>query len=287
MTAGNELNALISAYVDGERLDQSELLRVQDALASRKEMRKDAELQRATRALLRSRASSLRHQPPASMMASIQAALDETSATSNDRTSPSNTSWSFSGAIRSLFGTPRFATGLVALGSVVVLAAAALILLRSPSGSTADSEVTSVAYATFGNVLTGSFGIERESSSAAELQSFFASRGVEFSVFFPEVHASLRGGSVVTINGRQCAQLVYEAGEKKIYLLETDNDDITRGDIDLDRAVLEDVEQSRWHWEERADMGTMFVWKSNNVMCTAVSNMPTNEFSALFRLETL
>ena len=287
MTAGNELNALISAYVDGERLDKSELQRVQDALASRSELRKDAALQSAARNLIRSRASSLRHQPPAHMMASIQSALDAASTGGAERTSKSTSQWSFFGAVRALFDTPRFAMGLVALGSVVVVAAAALLLLRSPAGSSADSEVTSVAYATFGNVLTGSFGIERESSSTAELSEYFASRGVEFTVFYPEVHASLRGGSVVTINGRQCAQLVYEAGQKKIYLLETDNDDITRGDIELDRTVLEDVVRSRWHWEERADMGTMFVWKSNNVMCTAVSNMPTNEFSALFRLETL
>lgn len=287
MTAGNELHALLSAYVDGERLDQTELQRVQEALATRSDVRNDAALQVASRALVRSRAGSLRNQPPAHLVASIQTALQEVDAATFERASPAGSEWSLGGALRALFTTPRFATGLAALGAVVVLAAAALLMLRSPSSSVAGAEITTVAYAKFGNVATGSFGLERVTSNTAELRDFFASRGVAFAVFFPDVHASLRGGSVVTINGRQCAQLVYEAGQKKMYLLETDNNDITNGDIQLNADVADDVEQSRWHWEERADVGTMFVWKSNNVMCTAVSDMPTSEFSALFRLETL
>jgi hypothetical protein len=72
-----------------------------------------------------------------------------------------------------------------------------------------------------------------------------------------------------------------------VYLLEADNNDVVDGSVQLDQEIRQDVEQSRWHWEERDEIGTLFVWKSNNVMCTAVSDMPTQEFSALFRLETL
>lgn len=283
MTTGNELDALVSAYVDGERLDNAELHRVQAALSSSDQMRRDVSLQHATRSLVRERAGRLRNQPPAHLRASISAALDAVDA--SPAVSAPASSWSFAEAIRSLFATPALVRGLVAVGSVAVIALVALVVLREPSQVT--TEVSSVAYASFGSVVDGSFPIERSSSNESELRAFFADKGVEFPVFFPQLDASLRGGSVVTINGRQCVQLVYSAGSTPIYLLETDNADITGGRVELAKEILDDVEQSRWHWEERADVGTMFVWKSNNVMCTAVSTLPTNEFSALFRLETL
>lgn len=283
MTTGNELDALVSAYVDGERLDNAELHRVQAALSSSDQMRRDVALQHATRSLVRERAGRLQNQPPAHLYASISAALDAVDA-SPAAVAPAST-WSFQDAIRSLFATPAMVQGLVAVGSVAVIALAALIVLREPAQS--GMEVSSVAYASFGNVVSGSFTIEKESSNESVLRSYFADKGVEFPVFFPQIDATLRGGSVVTIDGRQCVQLVYSAGASPIYLLETDNADISSGQVALAKEIVEDVEQSRWHWEERADVGTMFVWKSNNVMCTAVSTLPTNEFSALFRLETL
>ncbi len=284
MTTGNNVNALVSAMIDGEQLDRQESDQITAAMATDARVSRDAALQSATRALVRSRSTALRAEVPQALRSAVLLSLDQMDEQSKQRAT-SDTGWSFGDAVRSLFATPRFVRGLVAIGSVAAIALVTLLVLRTPGSP--SGTITDVAYSAFGDVSSGAFTIERTSSDPAELTRFFADNGVAFNVFFPQIDASLRGGSVVKINGKACAQLVYSAGSKPVYLLETDNSDIARGDVALDREIQDDVEQSRWHWQEHADRGTMFVWKSNNVMCTAVSDLPVSDFSALFRLETL
>lgn len=283
MTSGNELNALVSAYIDGERLDAREQQLLDEALRMPGSIRNDVRLLSATRAAVRDRALQLRNEPPAALKRAVLDGLDGIDAASPvpERIRPS---WSLADAWRNLVASPRYVQGLVALGSVVVIAITALVLTPSGTGS---NELSTLAYQQFATVSSGAFALDVSSADQAALQSYFVSHGVKFDVFFPGVHATLLGGSVVDVDGTKCAQLVYAAGSKRVYLLETDNNTIVDGSVTLDKGIAEDVAQSRWHWEERADIGTMFVWKSNNVMCTAVSDMPTNEFSALFQLETL
>ena len=283
MTSGNELDALVSAYIDGERLDAREQQQLDEALRAPGAVPNDVSLLSAVRAAVRHRAPQLRHEAPASLRRSVLAGLDEIDATSA-RATRQQRSWSLSDAWRTLVASPRYVQGLVALGSVVVVALATLVFTRTGSDT---QELSTLAYAQFENVRSGSFALELKSSDPGTLKGFFAANGVDFEVFFPGIHASLLGGSVVDVNGKKCAQLVYAAGPKRVYLLETDNNDVVDGSVPLEKSIEDDVSLSRWHWEERADIGTMFVWKSNNVMCTAVSDMPTNEFSALFQLETL
>lgn len=283
MTSGNDLQALLSAYIDGEHLDAHEQRSVADALSAARPLQRDVALQSATRNLVRNRTAMLRQQAPESLLHAIRAGLDEADA-SPAKTQSRRTAWSLGDAWKSLWASPKYVRGLVAMGTVAVVVFVALLLVKTP---TASPELSSLAYEQFTKLSAEAFPVDMASSDPTSLRSYFASRGVEYDVFFPEVHATLRGGSVVTINGRKCAQLVYTAGSKYMYLVEVDDTDIQSGAVQLDEQIAEDVALSRWHWEERSDVGTMFVWKSNNVMCTAVSDMPTSEFSALFRLETL
>lgn len=283
MTSGNELNALVSAYIDGERLDTREQQLLDESLRASVVVRNDTALMSAVRKAVRDRVPQLRQEAPDALQRAVLAGLDELDAASA-RAERQQSSWSLADAWRTLVASPRYVQGLVALGSVVVIALTALVLTRTASDT---RELSSLAYAQFGRLASDSFVIDVTSSDQSALRSYFASHGVDFEIFFPGIHASLLGGSVVDVNGKKCAQLVYAAGAERVYLLETDNDDIVDGSVTLDAEISDDVIQSRWHWEERANVGTMFVWKSNNVMCTAVSDMPTNEFSALFQLETL
>lgn len=284
MTTGNKFDALVSALIDGERLDRQESDEIAAALRSNAQVTRDAALQAASRAVVRSRSSALRYDAPEALLRAVMGSLDRVDQQSVTSVTPAS-GWSFAQAVRSLFASPRFVRGLVAIGSVAVVALVTLFVLRTPGSS--SGSLTNVAYSAFGAVRSGAFTLEHQTSDPADLSRFFAEHGVAFEVFYPQIDASLRGGSVVEINGKACAQLVYSAGSKPVYLLETNNTDITRGDVELEREIRDDVEQSRWYWQEHADLGTMFVWKSNNVLCTAVSELPVSDFSALFRLETL
>lgn len=284
MTTGNELNALFSAYADGERLDPSERSAVEHALHESESARRELALQQATRRLVRQRSESLHARVPDDLRLRIARGLDAADVASKQQVVREQT-WSVTAALQRLFASPRYVQALIVTGSVVAVALVTLLLVRNTSPN--EAELSTLAYSSFGTVVNGSFAVEQQTSDQDELRSYFASKGVDFPIFFPQLDATLRGGSVVSINGQQCAQLVYTAGPKTVYLLEADNNDVVDGSIKLDQEIRQDVEQSRWHWEERDNVGTLFVWKSNNVMCTAVSDMPTQEFSALFRLETL
>ena len=85
---------------------------------------------------------------------------------------------------------------------------------------------------------------------------------------------------------RAFAHLVYDVGGHQIYIFEVDRPSIDANVMSMHALVDQDVRNSTWHWEERAGVGTMFVWESNNIVCSAVSDLRTEQFSALFSLET-
>jgi hypothetical protein len=92
---------------------------------------------------------------------------------------------------------------------------------------------------------------------------------------------------VFSVNGLPCAELVYKKAKHTIALLQVDDASIDAKRVEMDPIVAEDVEYSKWHWASTPDNGTLFVWKSNSIMCTVVSDLQIDEVSSLFKLEAL
>jgi len=169
--------------------------------------------------------------------------------------------------------------------SLGMVAIAALLIFRSSSQTPVD--LHKIAYANFSGVVNGDISLVKQTSDTNELRAFFATAGVNYPVFFPAMKAQLKGGVVSTENGHSFAHVVYEIGDHVVYLFEADQVAIDANLASLDTMITNDLSTGKWHWEERPGTGTLFVWKSNNVVCLAVSDLRTQDMSALFTLEAL
>jgi len=175
----------------------------------------------------------------------------------------------------------------------IVLIPASLAILAfvtfavSQNSSTTPVDLHSVAYANFTSVVKGSLTLAKNTSDTTALRAFFAKAGVDYPVFFPSMKAELKGGMVSTDNGHAYAHLVYGIGDHLVYLFEADQASIDSRVAILDTVITNNLATGKWHWEERPGTGTLFVWKSNNIVCLAVSDLRTQDMSALFTLEAL
>lgn len=182
-----------------------------------------------------------------------------------------------------------WAAAAIVLVAVLLLEPAAIKQL-SGTGAVATAnpvDVPTQSYANFASMVKGSLQLGKTTTDKQSLKAYFASEGVTYDVQFPAIEATLKGGVVSEHAGRKYANLVYERGGHTIYMFEVDQASIDAGTVDLGQRVADDIEHSRWHWEEQPNTGTLFAWKSNNVVCVAVSDLRTDEFSALFDLQEL
>lgn len=268
--------AILSAYIDGAELTPDEAARAEHLLATSREARRELELVGAVRSTLRARATTLRTPVPVDLERSIRLAIgNEVQAASQSRPSLGSRILAF------------LARPAIAIPAAVVIAVCSAVIYLTLPRTQPEFELASASYANFGAIVRGDLKLAKASGDTAELQRFFRENGVKYSVFFPQIDAELKGGVVSTHGDLKFAHLVYGTGEHLVYLFEVDEPSIEEGSVELQSRIAADVDRSRWHWEERAGVGTLFVWKSNSIMCSAVSDLGTQDFSALFRLETL
>jgi anti-sigma factor RsiW len=184
----------------------------------------------------------------------------------------------------------------IAVPAVVLLIAVGVFMIveRSSTPSTAplvargplvDLQVQS--YANFEAILRGTLTVAVATQSEHELRRWFEQNGVTYDVQFPAIEATLVGGVVSTHEHKKFAHLVYSVGDHLVYMFEVDEESLAQRDVALDNTIIDGLAHGRWHWEERKDTGTLFIWKSNNVVCAAVSDLRTDELSALFDLQLL
>ncbi|MFN9149808.1 MAG: hypothetical protein ACK6C4_00365 [Bacteroidota bacterium] len=261
-----------------EMLDNNQEHLVADKVRGDARAERESRIITATRAAVRSRSTALRMQAPVSLERSIRMAIAAEARTQSGR--------SFTGKLRGMLSSfatqPRYAAAALAFIAV----AASTLFVLSQRGDTLPSNMTEAALAAYANVSSDAGNIDLHSSDKNDLRAFFANHGVDLEVFFPTVAAELVGGSVRSINGRDFPVLVYRTAGRLISLLEVEQGAIDAKTVELDRATAEDVSNSKWHWASSQDR-TLFVWKSNSIMCSVVSDLAVNEVSALFSLEVL
>lgn len=261
-----------------EMLDNHEEHLVAGKVSGDARAEREARIIAAARGAVRSRQSALRIQVPVALERSIRVAIAAEASSRSEK--------SFAGKLRgflsSIAAQPRYAAAALAFLAI----AASTLFVLSQQGRTLPSNMTDAALAAYANVSSDAENIDLHSSDRNDLRAFFANHGVDFEVFFPTVAAELVGGSVRSINGRDFPVLVYRTAGRMISLLEVEQGAIDAKAVEVDRATADDVANSKWHWASSSDR-TLFVWKSNSIMCSVVSDLAVNEVSALFSLEVL
>jgi hypothetical protein len=274
----------ISAFLDAELTDV-ELREFEADLLVDPALVRACDMEAALRSNLRKRSTHLRTGVPLDVERSIRLALAQEVENATQR-DVAPTSWyaALANAIRKpLIAIP---TGIAAVAVIVLMIAG-----RSESPSVARMtpkvDLYEASYANFNKIVKGEIKLAKATANQNELREFFANEGVKHQIFFPAIAAELKGGVVSHHDGVHFAHLVYGAGEHLVYIFEVDEASIEKNEVAMKTAIAQDLRESRWHWEERPGIGTMFVWESNNVICSAVSDLATQDLSALFTLEKL
>lgn len=272
-----------SALADGH-LTSAEAARLRDSMAHNEALRSEYDTVNSVRSLLRERADRLRMPVPADVERSIrQAIAAEQSQRRAQQRGFRNQLWDQ--LLDTVIGYLRRPAIAVAVATVALVTVVWFAVDRS--AGPAPYRLYEASYANFQDIVGGTLKLGKRTSDPSVLASFFRDQGVAYDVFFPTLEATLEGGVVSEHHGQRYAHLVYRAGDHVIYIFEVDEPSIERNAIAMASDVADDLEQSRWHWEERSGVGTMFVWESNNIVCSAVSDLRTQDLSALFHLETL
>lgn len=276
-----------SALADGH-LTSAEAARLRDSMAHNEALRSEYDTVNSVRSLLRERADRLRMPVPADVERSIRQAI---AAEQSQRRAQQR---GFRNQLRDQLWDQLLDTVIGYLRRPAIAVAVATVALVTVvwfavdrSAGPAPYRLYEASYANFQDIVGGTLKLGKRTSDPSVLASFFRDQGVAYDVFFPTLEATLEGGVVSEHHGQLYAHLVYRAGDHVIYIFEVDEPSIERNAIAMASDVADDLEQSRWHWEERSGVGTMFVWESNNIVCSAVSDLRTQDLSALFHLETL
>ena len=261
-----------------ELLDEAGEQELAERTAGDKRAAREARIIGAVRSSIRQRRDSLRTQVPVALVRSIRMAVAQEADAAREPRLVDRLRTTYA----SLFARPAYS--FAALAGVVAIVASVVLYTRSEG--ILPSNLSDAALTAYADVSDGDGSVDLRSSDTTDLRAFFANHGVAFEVFFPTFAAALVGGTVRSIHGREFPVLVYRNAGHFISLLEVDQGAIDDHTVDMDRTASEDVEKSKWHWASSDDR-TLFVWKSNSIMCSVVTDLAVNEVSALFSLEVL
>ncbi|MEY3385701.1 MAG: hypothetical protein RIR53_512 [Bacteroidota bacterium] len=261
-----------------ELLDKQDQQLLADRIEADVRAQREAKIIGAVRSTVRQRRNALREAVPVHVERSIRMAI---AAEAHVQLRPS-----LFGRLRSVLAAvlSRPSYAIAGIAGIVIAVASLVVFTQGPAAL--PSNLSDAALTAYTDVASSDGDVGLRSADKNDLRAYFANCGVDFEVFFPTVAAELVGGSVRTINGEDFPVLVYRTAGHFISLLEVDQKSINSSTVRMDKAAADDVEKSKWHWASSDDR-TLFVWESNSIMCSVVSDLAVNEVSALFSLEVL
>lgn len=284
----DDLKHRITAMLNNE-LSSSEREETKRALEGNTTAQRQVAVEGALVTMLRSRRAQLRERVPVDVERRIRIAL------ANERSAQEQPSASLWSRFASLVLRPSIA--IPVLGGVAAFVITTTVLKRPqavgsserpiPTEPVALVDLRTASYDNFASIVRGELKLVHPSSDPQELQSWFTSQGVQYAAVFPSIAAKLEGGVVSDHNGKKFAHLVYSVNDHLVYMFEVDEASVEDKSVSIDKTVNENLTHGKWHWEEKTGTGTLFMWKSNNVVCSAVSDLRTDELSALFALNEL
>lgn len=284
----DDLKHRITAMLNNE-LSPTERDETQRALADHGVAQRQHAIEGALVQMLHGRREQLRERVPVDVERRIRVAL------ANEREAQFQPTQSLWNRVASALLRPAIAVPV--LGGIAAFMVTTTILNRPDAGNgqsvTVPNQQVSLvdlrtaSYDNFASIVRGELKLVHPSSDPRELQSWFASQGVQYSAVFPTIAAKLEGGVVSDHNGKKFAHLVYSVNDHLVYMFEVDEASVADKSVTIDKSVNDNLTHGKWHWEEKTGTGTLFMWKSNNVVCSAVSDLRTDELSALFALNEL
>jgi len=151
---------------------------------------------------------------------------------------------------------------------------------------TGTNNICTQAYSSYHAYESGVLQPQMLTSSQDRLSQFFAEHGVTYPVHYPKIDAELIGGVVSQEKGTKFAHFIYKVGEHIIYAYEVPQGLVDNQTLSVNPRAMEIVNKADWYWEqENGASNTMVLWKLGPNLCVMVSDLRTEQLSALIHVK--
>jgi len=293
-----ELEEYLASMVDGEYIDPNTKQELQSRLENDPELSVALYIQTAMKSVLQTKQEALYIEAPADLRASILKGIRTENSVAKQpqrKVSFIEACWNALDPIISVL-SPRFA---IPLSLIIVLGGYVYVSnstnnTQQTSANIADFSVVHVgqnniclqAYSAFHAYEDGKMSLQKFSNDQQTLSTFFADNGVNYPVHFPKIDAELVGGIVSQEKGTKFAQFIYKVGDHLIYAYEVPEGLVDNQTLSVNPRAMEIVKKADWYWEqENGASNTMVLWRLGNNLCVMVSDLKTEQLSALIHVE--
>lgn len=294
-----ELEEYLASMADGEYIDPNTMQELQSRLENDPELSVALYIQTAMKSVLQTKQEALHIQAPADLRDSILKGIRNEHSVARQqhqkKASFIEACWNALDPIISVL-SPRFAIPLfmiIVLGGYVYVSNSTNNI-EQKSASIADfsvvhagqNNICSQAYSAFHAFEDGKMSLQKFSNDQRTLSTFFADNGVNYPVHFPKIDAELVGGIVSQEKGTKFAQFIYKVGDHLIYAYEVPEGLVDNQTLSVNPRAMEIVKKADWYWEqENGASNTMVLWRLGNNLCVMVSDLKTEQLSALIHVE--
>lgn len=293
-----ELEEYLASMADGEYIAPNIKQELQSRLDNDPELSVALYIQTAMKSVLQTKQEALHIEAPADLRASILNGIRTEHSVARQpqrKVSFIEACWNALDPIVSVL-SPRFA---IPLSLIIVLSG--YLYVSDSSNHIQKSRVNiadfSVVHAGQNNICTqaysafhayedGTMTLQKISNDQQTLSTFFADNGVNYPVHFPKIDAELIGGVVSQEKGTKFAQFIYKVGDHLIYAYEVPEGLVDNQTLSVNPRAMEIVKKADWYWEQESGASnTMVLWRLGNNLCVMVSDLKTEQLSALLHVE--
>lgn len=148
------------------------------------------------------------------------------------------------------------------------------------------NNICSQTYSSFRAYKNGDLKPQIITANQEKLSSFFAENGVKYTVHYPKIDAELIGGIVSQEKGTTFAHFIYKVGDNIIYAYEVPEGLVDNQTLSVNPRAMEIVNKADWYWEkENGASNTMVLWRLGPNLCVMVSDLRTEQLSALLHVK--
>ena len=149
-----------------------------------------------------------------------------------------------------------------------------------------SNNICSQTYTSFRAYKNGDLKPQIITTNQEKLSSFFAENGVKYTVHYPKIDAELIGGIVSQEKGTTFAHFIYKVGDHIIYAYEVPEGLVDNQTLSVNPRAMEIVNKAVWYWEkENGASNTMVLWRLGPNLCVMVSDLRTEQLSALLHVK--
>lgn len=296
--SSKDLEEYLAAMADGEFIDPTVKQELESRLESDPELSAALHIQTAMKSMLHEKQEALHIQAPSDLRASIMSGIRAQQQQMPRQIKGSSILESFWDALDPIVSvlSPKYAIPALSVilmaGSVYVSDNSGIDNPSTPNASmlqvvhTGDNNICNKAYSTFHSYADGSLKLQKLSSNQEDLSRFFAENGVKYQVHYPKIDAELIGGVVSQEKGTKFAHFIYKVGDHIIYAYEVPEGLVDNQTLSVNPRAMEIVNKADWYWEkENGASNTMVLWKVGPNLCVMVSDLRTEQLSALLHVE--